>query len=188
MSPSPKTPEEKKLPDDENPSNDELSHPQFHLQNEYIASTDESTANSDDENNHTNHQYENFNGYCLLPQESDTNQQQQQQQYDNENEDDEFLRFATLRAESSIDENKNSQLINPPTHPIESVWSTKLESDSFPVDDDKANYIKNLMSEIKLPESSIPIWAQYCSEQDWQEKLRERITCRQTTFFSNDKN
>lgn len=186
MSPSPKTPDEKKLPDDENSANEELSHPQFHLQHEYVASTDESTANSDDENINTNHQYENANGYCLLPQESDMNQQDKE--YDTDNEEDEFLRFATLRAESSIEENKNSQSLNPPIHTIDSVWSTKLESESFPVDDDKANYIKTRMSEIKLPESSIPTWAQYCSEQDWQEKLREKIVCRQTTFFVNEKN
>jgi hypothetical protein len=183
MSPSPKTPDEKKLPDDETASNEELSHPQFHMQNEYIASTDESTTNSDEENNTTNHQYENFNGYCLLPQESDLNPQQNQ--FDSDDEDDEFLRFAKLRAESSVPENP---IINPPVPAIESIWSSKLECESFPVDDDKANYIKNLMSEIKLPESSVPIWAQYCSEQDWQEKLRERITCRQTTFFLDEKN
>jgi len=186
MSPSPKTPDEKELPNDENSSNDDLSHPEFHNQHEHIASTDESTANSDDENGNTNHQYENINGYCLLPQESDVNQQEEQ--YDSDNEDDEFLRFAKLRAELSINENKNSQLINPSITTIDSVWSTKLESESFPVDDDKANYIKIRMSEIKLPESSIPIWAQYCSEQDWQEKLREKISCRQTTLFFNDKN
>jgi hypothetical protein len=186
MSPSPKTPDEKKLPEDETSSNDELAHPPFHVQNEYIASTDESTTNSDDENNNNNNnsnqQYENFNGYCLLPQDSDFNHQE------NEDEDEEFLRFATLRAESSIEENKPSSSTNPPIHPIESIWSTTLESESFPVDDDKANYIKNLMSKIELPQSSIPTWAQYCSEQDWQEKLRERITCRQTTFFSKEKN
>lgn len=178
MSPSPKTPDEKKLPEDETSSNDELAHPPFHVQNEYIASTDESTPNSDDENNNSNH-----HGYCLLPQDSDLNHQE------DENEDEEFIRFATLRAESSIDENKpSSSSINSSIHPIESIWSTKLENESFPVDDDKANYIKNLMSKIELPQSSIPTWAQYCSEQDWQEKLRERITCRQTTFFSSDKN
>jgi hypothetical protein len=184
MSPSPKTPDEKKLPDDENSSNDDLSHPQIHVQHEYIATTDESTQNSDDENNNTNPQYEDFNGYCLLPQESDINQHDN----DNDDDDEEFLRFATLRAELTVDENKNSQSINSPIHIIDSIWSTKLESESFPVDDDKANYIKTRMSEIKLPESCIPTWAQYCSEQDWQEKLRERITCRQTTFFLDEKN
>ncbi|CAF0796080.1 unnamed protein product [Rotaria sordida] len=190
MSPSPKSPEEKKLPANENSSNDELSHPQNHTQHEYIAS-DESTTNSDDDNNNTNNQYEHFNGYCLLPQESDINQQQQQQQQkydDSEDEDEEFLRFATLRLQSSIDENKNFQTINSTIYTNESIWSTKLESEPFPVDDDKANYIKNLMSSIKLPESSIPVWAQYYTEQDWQEKLRERIICRQTTFFLNEKN
>ncbi|CAF3528592.1 unnamed protein product [Rotaria sp. Silwood1] len=186
MSPSPKSPEEKKLPNDENSSNDELSHPPNHTQHEYIAS-DESATNSDDDNN-TNNQYENFNGYCLLPQESDINNQQQQKYDDSENEDEEFLRFATLRSQSSMDENKNFPTINSTTFTNESIWTTKLESESFPVDDDTANYIKNLMSSIKLPESSIPIWAQYCTEQDWQEKLRERITCRQTTFFLNEKN
>jgi hypothetical protein len=181
MPPSPKTPDEKKLPNDDSSSNEELSHPQFHMQDEYIASTDESTANSDEDNNNNhNYQYENLNGYCLLPQESDMNQQQNQ----SENEDDEFLRFATLRVQTSIDEDKTNPSVN---SPIESVWSTKFETESFPVDDDKANYIKNLMSSIKLPESSVPIWAQYCSEQDWQEKLRERITYLETTIFLNYK-
>jgi hypothetical protein len=179
MSPSPKTPEEKKLPDDENPSNEELSHPDFHIQHEYTATTDESPTNSDDENQ--NNQYENPNGYCLLPQESDVNQEQTQ--YDSEDEDDEFLRFAKLRVQSSIDENKNSHVINSPT---DFNWSSKLANESFPVDDDKANYIKTRMSEIKLPESCIPIWAQYCTEEVWQEKLREQIICRQTTFFLNE--
>ena len=179
MSPSPKTPDEKKLPEDETSSTDELAHPPFHVQNEHIASTDESTPNSDDENINNNP-----NGYCLLPQESDLNQQESEDEDDEE----EFLRFATLRAESSIEEAKPSSLINSPPHSIEPIWSTKLESESFPVDDDKANYIKNLMSKIELPQSSIPTWAQYCTEQDWQEKLRERITCRQTTFFSSEKN
>ncbi|CAF0897601.1 unnamed protein product [Rotaria sp. Silwood1] len=172
MSPSPKSPEEKKLPNDENSSNDELSHPPNHTQHEYIAS-DESATNSDDDNN-TNNQYENFNGYCLLPQESDINNQQQQKYDDSENEDEEFLRFATLRSQSSMDENKNFPTINSTTFTNESIWTTKLESESFPVDDDTANYIKNLMSSIKLPESSIPIWAQYCTEQDWQEKLQQQ--------------
>ena len=82
MSPSPKVPEEKKL-DDDNSSNDDLSHPQFHIQHEYIASTDES--NSDDDN--TNQSYENFNGYCLLPQETNINQQEKQSENKNEDED-----------------------------------------------------------------------------------------------------
>jgi hypothetical protein len=178
MSPSPKLPEEKKLPDNENSSNDDLSHPEFHNQNEYNASTDESTHNSDDENSN------NQNGYCLLPQESDVNQQQKQYDSEKEDDDDEFLRFATLRVQSSIDENKNSHLNNSSN---EFIWSSKLESETFPVDDDKANYIKTRMSEIKLPESSIPIWAKYYSEEVWQEKLREKIISRQTTFFSNEK-
>ncbi|CAF4407325.1 unnamed protein product [Rotaria socialis] len=198
MSPSPKSPEEKKTPDDENLSNDELSHPPIHTHHDYIASTDESPTNSDDEhnnNNNINQQYENLNGYCLLPQESDMNQQQNDEDSENgngneddEDDDDEFLRFATLRVHSSIDENKGSQTMNSALCTNEAVWSTKLESESFPVDDDKANYIKNLMSSVKLPESSIPMWAQFCTEQDWQEKLRERIACRQTTFFLNEKN
>ena len=183
MSPSPKSPDEKKLPEDENASSDELPHPQFHMHHEHIASADESAENSDDDN--TNHQLEYSNGYCLLPQESDINQQQQQ--YESENEDEEFLRFATLRVQSSADDNRNPQTNNPTAHTIESIWSSKLESESFPVDDDKANYIKNLMSSIQLPESSVPVWAQYYSEQDWQDKLREKIACRQTTFFLNEK-
>ena len=176
MSPSPKGPEEKKLPDKENSSNDDLSHPEFHVDNEHNASTDESANNSDDDDN-SNYQ----NGYCLLPQDSQINQQQQQ--HENEDEDDEFLRFATLRVQSSMDENKNSHLNNSSN---DFIWSSKLESESFPVDDDKANYIKTRMLDIKLPESSIPIWAQYCSEEVWQEKLREKIICRQTTFFRNE--
>ncbi|UJR28804.1 hypothetical protein I4U23_010029 [Adineta vaga] len=178
MSPSPKSPEEKKQPDEENPSNDELPHPPFHMHHEHIASTDESAANSDNDEHTPNQHMENTNGYCLLPQEIDMNQQE------DENEDDEFRRFATLRVLSSTDEVRPTSTTNPP---IESIWSAKLESESFPVDDDKANYIKQLMSSIKLPESSIPMWAQYCSEQDWQAKLREKIMCRQTTFFVNDK-
>ena len=184
MSPSPKTPDEKKLPEDETSSNDELAHPTFHVQNEYVATTDESTPNSDEENHPNNNS--NPHGYCLLPQESELNHQADEDE--DEDDDEEFLRFATLRAESSIDENRPTSSNNPPIHPIESIWSTRLESESFPVDDDKANYIKNLMSKVVLPQSSIPTWAQFCSEQDWQEKLRERITCRQTTFFSSEKN
>jgi hypothetical protein len=181
MSPSPKTPEENKLPDDENASNEELSHPQFHTHHEYIASTDESAENSDDDN--TNPQIENSNGYCLLPQESNINQQQD----DNDDEDEEFLRFATLRVQSSADENQNSQIKDSRGYSNESVWVTKLDNEPFPVDDEKVNYIKKLMSSVQLPESSIPTWAQCCSEQDWQDKLREKITCRQTTFFQNEK-
>ncbi len=186
MSPSPKTPEEKKLPDDENSSNEELSHPPFHIQNEHIASTDESAANSEDENPPVDHQYQNFNGYCLLPQESGVTKPETQDE--SEDEDEEFRRFVTLRVESTLDEQKIPQSATAPSHPIESIWSTKLESEPFPVDDEKANYIKTRMSQIQLPESSIPIWAQICSEADWQDKLRERITCRQTTFFLNETN
>lgn len=185
MSPSPKTPEEKKQqPEEENSSTNEFSHPTFHLQHEYVASTDDSLPNSDDENaTNVNDQSEDLNGYCLLPQESDLNQQDDTCESDNE--DQEFIRFATLRAFSSRDDNLP---VNSSIDPVESIWSTKLESESFPVDDEKANYIKNLMSKIELPPSSIPMWAQMCSEEDWQEKLRERITCRQTTFFSNETN
>lgn len=185
MSPSPKTPEEnKQKPEDDPTSTNELSHPTFHLQHEYIASTDDSLPNSDDDNpNNANEPQGDLNGYCLLPQESDLNQQDET--YDSDNEDQEFLRFATLRAFSSREENLP---VNSSTDPTESIWSTKLESESFPVDDEKANYIKNLMSKIELPPSSIPTWAQLCSEEHWQEKLRERITCRQTTFFSEEKN
>lgn len=180
MSPSPKTPEEKKQqPDDEeNSSTNEFSHPQFHLQHEYVASTDDSLPNSEDDE-HANHPNEDLNGYCLLPQESDLNQQE-----DSDNEYEEFRRFAALRAFSTRDENLP---VNSANNPTDSIWSTKIESESFPVDDEKADYIKNLMSKIELPPSSIPPWAQLCSEEDWQEKLRERITCRQTTFFSNEK-
>lgn len=140
--------------------------------------------NNNNNANNMNPQYENLNGYCLLPQESDINQQQNND--DSENDDDEFLRFATLRLQSSIDENRIVPTNNILGSTNESIWTTKLESESFPVDDDKANYIKKLMSSVKLPESSVPPWAQYCTEQDWQEKLRERIACRQTTFFLNE--
>ena len=178
MSPSPKIPDENKLPNEEtSSSNDELSHPPSHLNNEYVASTDES--NSEDETNPTN-------GYCLLPQDTDANQPDKP--YDTEDEEEEFRRFATLRAISTIDDEKAPPINNNSSLPIgESIWSTKVESESFPVDDDKANYIKTRMLDIQLPQSSIPVWAQYCSENDWQEKLRERIICRQTTFFSDDK-
>ena len=180
MSPSPKFPREKTHIDDNHSSNDDLSHPSFHIEHEYIASTDESTTNSDDDNDNRNQLNENLNGYCLLSQESNPNQQQ-----NIDNDDDEFLRFATLRIQSSMNEN---QITNPTISTNEFIWSTKLQCESFQFDDDKANYIKNLMSKVKLPESSIPIWAQYYSEQVWQEKLRERITCRQTTFFPNENN
>jgi hypothetical protein len=155
-------------PDDKNLSDDEISH------------TDKATAaNSDDENT---------DGYCLIPQDPDNNQDDEEDEDEEINEDDEFLRFATLRVLSSTDDddNKNNPPIDLIPYPTESIWTPKLESESFPVDDDKANYIKTLMSSIELPESSVPVWAHHCPEEDWKEKLREQITCRQTTFFSKD--
>ena len=182
MSPSPKSPQEKKLPGEDDAATEELPHPPTHDHHEHVASTDGSAANSDNDEQSFNQSMANVNGYCLLPQDSEMNQGESL--FDDGNEDEEFLRFATLRVLSSTDEIRPRQTVNPP---VESVWSTKLESESFPVDDDKANYIKSLMSSIQLPASSIPVWAQYCSEQDWQAKLHEKIMCRQTTFFASEK-
>lgn len=140
--------------------------------------------NSPDDENSSNHSGDddevhndnNNAGYCLLSDNPDIFHDD-----DDENPDDAFLRFATQRVVSSSDNEVKSHLSITPSN---SIWSTKLESESFLVDDDKANHIKTLMASIQLPQSSVPQWAQYCSEKDWQEKLRERIACRQMNFFS----
>lgn len=170
MSPTPNSPEEKKLPDDE------LSHPEFDTENEQVASAEGSNAgsdNDDDDDEAGSQQYGTNDGYCLLPQDSNAVET---------NSDDEFDRFATLRLLSSTDEAQGTT----PVKPVESPWTSKVESEPFPVDDEKANYIKTLMSSVELPAGNVPDWAEHCSESDWQEKLRERIACRQRTFFSND--
>lgn len=101
---------------------------------------------------------------------------------EDEDEDEEFLRFATSRSLTSTEEKKA-------THPIDSsqsIWNDSLQTESFPVDDEKAETIKTLMLNIQLPRSSFPAWTETCREEDWTEKLREQITCRQTTFFSDE--
>ena len=111
-------------------------------------------------------------GYSLLPEDENENE--------NENEDEEFLRFATARSLTSSEEKKA-------TNPSESIWKCSLQSETFPVDDEKAETIKRLMSKIELPRSSFPAWAQTCSEDEWKAKLGEQIACRQTTFFHAEK-
>ena len=169
MSPTPNSPGEKKLPDDPTSSDDELDQPEFHHVNEHGASAEGSNVSSADDEDDSP-QYGTSNGYCLLPQDAYAAEET--------NSDDEFQRFATLRLFASTDA--------APVKAVDASWTSKVESEPFPVDDEKANYIKTLMSSVQLPAASVPEWAQHCSESDWQEKLRERIACRQRTFFSND--
>ena len=185
MSPVPKIPSEHNSSDADYAATDEFSHPEFHGEHEHDASTDESASHSDDESYHYQTQ-EASNGYCLLPQESDMSHSQENRR--GQNDEDEFLRFAMQRVQTSLNDNRTSSSGDTSTHAIDSVWSSQVQSESFPFDDDKANYIKDCMASIKLPESSVPSWARLCSDDDWQEKLRERIACRQTTFFHKPEN
>ena len=167
-------------PDADQSSDEELSHPDVHNAHPTTSLPDHPSDSFDEQDDDGHHHYQPYattDGYSLLPQDSNL------PEHDEIDDDDqEFHRFATLRVLSSTDEAKTDTSIDP----IESAWTTKLESDPFSVDDDKAAYIKSRMSSIKLPESSVPDWTEHCSEQDWQNKLRERIACRQTTFFSDD--
>ena len=185
MSPLPKIPSEHNSSDADYAATDEFSHPEFHSEQEHDASTDESANNSDDESYHAQTQ-EDANGYCLLPQESDMSHPQENHR--SQNDEDEFLRFAMQRVQTPLNENRTSFSSDTSAYAIESVWSSQVQSESFPFDDDKANYIKDCMASVKLPESSVPPWAQSSSDSDWQEKLRERIACRQTTFFHKPEN
>lgn len=175
MTPSPKLPNEKNLREDPSSSSDDFSHPSFHHHHESIATTDESTSSSDEENP--------INGYSLLPQESNSSFLQRSdpiEQKKNENIDEQFDRFVRHRLESSSTEDISpSSTFNSSNCSIESIWS----SETFLLDDKKADYIKTFMSTIKLPESSVPLWAQTSSEQDWNEKLRQRFFSHPTTFF-----
>lgn len=188
MAPSPKIPDEKNLPADQNASAaDEFSHPSFHLDHEYLASTDDGSTCSSDEDDNQQSTTEHSNGYCLLAQDSNRTSVERHPQTENEQDesDDPFRRFVIHRIRTSIDESRAHSSFT--SDSIESVWSSDFSSESLPVDDKKADYIKSFMSSIKLPESSVPGWARSCSEQEWQEKLRQRILCQQTTFFLYEK-
>ena len=115
-------------------------------------------------------------GYSLLPEDAEPVDDEDE----DEDEEEEFLRFATARSFTPTEEKKA-------TEPSESIWKCSLQSETFPVDDAKAETIKRLMSNIELPRSSFPAWAQTCSEDEWKAKLGEQIACRQTTFFSAEK-
>lgn len=186
MTPSPKIPNEKNLPGDNSSSTDEFSHPSFHLHHESVASTDESNSSDSDSDDQNPSTIDSSHGYYLLPQESNAAHipradpsQSNEQTPTEDNNDDEFYRFVRHRLDSTVDELRHYSSLNSAAHPIESVWS----GESLLVDDKKADYIKAFMSAIKLPESSIPLWAQSCSEQEWHDKLRQRMIYQQTTFF-----
>ena len=191
MAPVPKIPDEKNLPADQHASaTDEFSHPAFHLDHEYLASTDDGSTCSSDEDDQQQQQHssaDHSNGYCLLAQDSNRSSAERHQQTENEQDenDDPFRRFVIHRIRTSIDEIRTHSSFT--CDSTESVWSSDFSSESLPVDDKKADYIKSLMLSIKLPESSVPGWARSFSEQEWQEKLRQRILCQQTTFFRREK-
>ena len=184
MVPSPKIPNDKNQSDTNHSSTDEFSHPSIHLHQEYNASADDDLTTSSDEDHPSTDEIS--NGYHRLPQETNSSSGQNFDQIAEQNggdEEEKFRRFVLQRIQTSIDEMNNDSSLNSDSHLVESVWSTNLTSETLPVDDVKAEYIKSFMSSITLPESSIPHWARTCSEDEWKEKLRQRMICQQTTFF-----
>lgn len=120
-------------------------------------------------------------GYSLLSQNVETAADENEDE--NEDEDEEFRRFAALRVFESTEVKKTTTTTITTT---ESIWKRSVESESFPVDDEKAETIKKLMLNIQLPMTNIPQWVEKCPEDQWKKKLDEQISCRQTTFFSNE--
>lgn len=187
MTPFPKIPDEKDFPNDNPSSTDEFSHPTFHMNHEYNASGDDETNSSSDDDHQTND--EQSNGYHPLSQDLNVSVTQRHEQdigvRNDDDDDDRFYRFVVHRIQTSIEERtaNASQNLNETNHSIDSVWTNHPTTENFTFDESKAEYIKTRMLAIQLPESSIPNWAQTCSEQEWQEKLRQKMLSQQTTLF-----
>jgi hypothetical protein len=117
----------------------------------------------------------NTDGYSRLSQDA--------REDSDDDDDDEFHRFVMqrVRTTTSTVDNRVSTSSNDAA-----LWTRRLENETFTIDDDQAARIKTLMSSVQMAASSVPIWTRYYSEHDWQEKLRERIACRETTLFSHE--
>lgn len=58
---------------------------------------------------------------------------------------------------------------------IQQVWSCSSNRSDIDLDATKIKEVKSVMASIKLPETSIPQWANTISEDQWKEQLLVRI-------------
>nr|XP_022329838.1 male-enhanced antigen 1-like [Crassostrea virginica] len=63
----------------------------------------------------------------------------------------------------------------PRPQPGELLWNQQVQRD-IQINPDQSEQIRNTMSNIKLPESNIPPWANDISEDEWKSKLQRMIT------------
>lgn len=139
----------------------------------------QSPSSEENEDEHSSNENEKYDGYCLLSADGNLDQIN-----DDESPDEAFARFASTRVSST--EHHQSNIVPMNFVPDDNLWTRKVESQTFPMDDHKAEQIKAMMSSIQLPTTSIPSWAHICTEDQWQKILNERISCRQRTFFPDD--
>ena len=64
----------------------------------------------------------------------------------------------------------------------------QLESEDIVLDEAKSKTINNLMSNFKLPESSIPDWAKKVPEDHWKKNLLESLNAKKTDLFTSKTN
>ncbi|XP_011501026.1 PREDICTED: uncharacterized protein LOC105364716 [Ceratosolen solmsi marchali] len=55
------------------------------------------------------------------------------------------------------------------------VWSSQSNTSNIDLDADKINQVKTAMASFILPNTAIPQWANYISEDQWKEQLILRI-------------
>lgn len=61
----------------------------------------------------------------------------------------------------------------------------RIEPEDILLDETKSKQIVNLMSQFRLPESSIPEWAKQMPEDKWKKNLLDSLNAKKTDLFSS---
>ncbi|XP_012282100.1 male-enhanced antigen 1 [Orussus abietinus] len=80
--------------------------------------------------------------------------------------------LSEMLTESSMRDQQMTQ--NVPSETIQ-VWSTQNHRPDIDLDAEKINQVKSLMTVIQLPDVAIPEWANTVSEDQWKQRLMDRI-------------
>ena len=101
----------------------------------------------------------------------------------------EFEMLASSRVDAIIPHRNNKPDLSSNYHLTEvDVFQRKnlLEPEEIQIDETKSKTINNLMSNFKLPDSSIPEWAKTLSEEKWKKNLLDSLNAKKTDLFNNE--
>ncbi len=140
-------------------------------------------------NNHNNNNY--YEPISQNQNEINTNEEEENSDFSSDSDSDidpeeGFELLASSRAVSSSQRNntnydRNDQLFEA------DVFERKntLEPEEIHLDEAKSQQINNLMSNFKLPDSSVPEWAKLVPEDVWKQNLLDSLNAKKTDLFDS---